>query len=537
MKKGPLGILPAVRHTVVGPDGPPAAPSAGSIAWLALLVPVALFALLADDRRGRLALLLRHGGLLLHDLEESFGPDAQPPGPMVVFVRDPAPAGGHVPGLGLAAALVAGPALHLPVARPSGSWWRWLSCWRPGRGSRWCAASRRASWPQQNPLFVRRACSALEGGADARADRPARGARRANPTTATSATCWRPSTRRPDATTTRPRSTASCCDRGRATRSRSTTSRNLEFAAGEFRRRSRATSRGSRPGPPPPWRRRSTTTCRWPTCSGSSTSRRRRRGRRPTAWTGALIQHVRRHVEVRQGRLRGGGPRASSSGRAVGASSAAARRASARKNVAGQGAAAAEAAGSLAQPGNRFAGFLALFALVVVGAVALARGARMFTMRCLKCGTPFCRRCHLGRRAGRASARSATTCSWCATACPARRATRSCSRCRRRTSGASASSASSRSSSPGAGHVYAQRTLGGLLFVLVWSARAVAGRCWPGACCPSPRPPAALTPPWGLGAGGRWCCWSVYVAANRARPDFEVVMPARRGRRAAARAA
>ena len=49
---------------------------------------------------------------------------------------------------------------------------------------------------------------------------------------------------------------------------------------------------------------------------------------------------------------------------------------------------------------------------------ALARRARMFTMRCLKCGTPFCQHCHLGRWPRRACARSATTCSWCATACP-----------------------------------------------------------------------------------------------------------------------
>ena len=29
-------------------------------------------------------------------------------------------------------------------------------------------------------------------------------------------------------------------------------------------------------------------------------------------------------------------------------------------------------------------------------ALSFWRGRKTFTMRCLKCGTPFCRRCHLG---------------------------------------------------------------------------------------------------------------------------------------------
>ena len=46
-------------------------------------------------------------------------------------------------------------------------------------------------------------------------------------------------------------------------------------------------------------------------------------------------------------------------------------------------------------PESPDAAYLAVFAAVVV-AIWRWRGPRMFTMRCIKCGTPFCRRCHLG---------------------------------------------------------------------------------------------------------------------------------------------
>ena len=51
----------------------------------ALLLPVALLALLASLGVTSLALLLRHGALLRHDLEESFGPERSPVVTMGVF--------------------------------------------------------------------------------------------------------------------------------------------------------------------------------------------------------------------------------------------------------------------------------------------------------------------------------------------------------------------------------------------------------------------------------------------------------------------
>src|SRR5262245_7602253 len=43
---------------------------------------------------------------------------------------------------------------------------------------------------------------------------------------------------------------------------------------------------------------------------------------------------------------------------------------------------------------SQFTAFLAVFA-VIVFALSQWRSNKMFTMRCLKCDTPFCKRCHL----------------------------------------------------------------------------------------------------------------------------------------------
>src|SRR6185503_3654798 len=80
--------------------------------------------------------------------------------------------------------------------------------------------------------------------------------------------------------------------------------------------------------------------------------------------------------------------------------------------------------------------------------------------------------------------------------------------------------------SPGAGHVYARRVLSGLAFVAVWAAllslALVAGLLMPITDAPS-----MLAPSWGWLAGGL-VMLAVYIAANRARPDFEIYIPAGR---------
>ena len=79
---------------------------------------------------------------------------------------------------------------------------------------------------------------------------------------------------------------------------------------------------------------------------------------------------------------------------------------------------------------------------------------------------------------------------------------------------------------PGAGHVYAQKTLGGVLLLLVWSAVLAVGLL-AGRVLPVTEASRALSPAWGLWAGAL-VLLAVYVVANRARPDFEVLLPARR---------
>ena len=80
---------------------------------------------------------------------------------------------------------------------------------------------------------------------------------------------------------------------------------------------------------------------------------------------------------------------------------------------------------------------------------------------------------------------------------------------------------------PGAGHVYAQKTFLGLLFVFLWSL-ILAAALLAGTVLPVTEASGALTNPWGLWVAGVLLLL-IYVVANRARPDFEVMsMPARR---------
>ena len=70
------------------------------------------------------------------------------------------------------------------------------------------------------------------------------------------------------------------------------------------------------------------------------------------------------------------------------------------RNVAAGRAAAGAAAGRSPAPcANRFAAFVAVFALVAF-LVGRWRGPKAFTLHCGRCGTAFCRYCHLGQVSG-----------------------------------------------------------------------------------------------------------------------------------------
>jgi hypothetical protein len=79
---------------------------------------------------------------------------------------------------------------------------------------------------------------------------------------------------------------------------------------------------------------------------------------------------------------------------------------------------------------------------------------------------------------------------------------------------------------PGAGHLYANKPLVGLPLVFLWSAvlciAVVTHRL-----LPLTEAASALRPPWALALGGL-VLLVLYVAANRARPDFDVRVTARR---------
>lgn len=195
-----------------------------------------------------------------------------------------------------------------------------------------------------------------------------------------------------------------------------------------------------------------------------------------------------------------------------------------RENVAGSGAGPGSLATVMAELPNRFAAALVVFGLTIL-LLSRWRGARAFTMRCVKCGTPFCRRCHIGPA-------SSGLCTQChhlfvvrdGVSGPARN--QKLLEVQKEDGKRELVFRILSLISPGAGHVYARRVLSGLFFILGWAAllslAAVAGLLLPFTDAPS-----MLALSWGWAVGGL-VMLAIYVAANRARPDFEYYIPAGR---------
>jgi len=196
------------------------------------------------------------------------------------------------------------------------------------------------------------------------------------------------------------------------------------------------------------------------------------------------------------------------------------------KNVAGKPASAGALAGIALRP-SRFAAFAVVFAVVALG-LWRWRGPKMFTMRCLKCGTPFCKHCHLG-------ASAAGLCTQCYHLFVVRDGVSGPARNQKLLEVQKEDERRERVFrimsllSPGAGHVYAQKTLAGVGFGVVWylvlATALLAGRVFPVTEAPGP-----LLQRWGLGLSAV-VLLATYVAANRARPDFEVNLPSPRSAR------
>jgi tetratricopeptide (TPR) repeat protein len=196
----------------------------------------------------------------------------------------------------------------------------------------------------------------------------------------------------------------------------------------------------------------------------------------------------------------------------------------ARKNLAG--AKAADLIHSLG-PGdflNRFSAFICLAFVVVLG-ISQWRGKRMFTMRCPKCGTPFCKRCHLG-------AATSGLCTQCYHLFVVRDGVSGPARNQKLLEVQKEDERRERLFralsllSPGAGHVYAQSVALGAVLLLAWywvlALLLLAGRV-----VPVTEAPEGLLPRWPLFVAGL-ALLLIYVAANRARPDFDVAVPVRR---------
>lgn len=516
MKKGPLGILPAVGDTISGLTA--RVPTImGQHRLLALLVPVVLFSMLVTLAVASLALVLRHGVLLRHDLEEFFGPDRNPLVTMVTFVAIlllPAltfQGYGWLPFWWLAVLflyfsiterILVGLALLLGVA---------VGPVVRGLESRIMAA--------QNPLFVA-GVQALEGSADARSTRLLERARERytedRDLAYLLAAHYRKSGRYEDAASVY----------GELLRAQPSDPialnnlANLSFAAGEFPAAIPRYQQGIAAGPSAAvaatlYYNMSLAYLQkfdpQPANEARSQALRLDPGliqQYDATWKYEIKnENAVVDLNLSSDELWGKFQRL--------------REGVARQNVLGKGGSEPLSWGAGI---NRFLGFVAVFAVVVI-AMWRWRGARMFTMRCVKCGTPFCRRCHLG-------AAWEGLCTQChhlfvvrdGVSGPARN--QKLLEVQREDEKRERIFRALSLVFPGSGHVYAHRTLSGLLFILVWSvvlSLALLG----GRLLPYTEAASRVTTPWGLILGAL-VLLAVYIAANRARPDFEILMPAGR---------
>jgi tetratricopeptide (TPR) repeat protein len=521
VKKGPLGLVPAVKDTLAGTMARLRTARGGHYLF-ALVVPIALLALLATTIVFGLATLLRYGSLLRHDFEESFGPGRQSLA------------------LGLTAII-----LLLPAMLFQG--WAWLPLWwlamlfiYMGWAERIVAlallvlcvlsaplvkAMESRLLTQQNPLYWA-SLGALENGPDTRAIAQLEEARRARSDdrdlTYLLGAEYKKAGRYDDASAlyrealgTQPRSSVDAIALNNLA--------NLEFAEGEFPAAIARYKQGIESGPPTPVA--------------------------TTFYYNLSLAHLQRfeyqpaqEARSQADRLDGSLVHAYDSlwkydkgdyavvdlglsPEEVWAKYAGAPQGIVQANVAGKGAAAGTGQPLVRTLANR----LSVFPLVALLAVAILRkwrGGKAFTMRCLKCGTPFCRRCHLGQVAG-------GLCSQCHHLFLVRDGVSGPARNRKLLEVQKEEARRDRVFRvlsllvPGAGHLYANRAPVGILLVFAWSAVIVAALLT-GRVLPLTEASGQLSKPWGLGVGAL-VLLVVYILANRSKPEFESVMlPIRR---------
>jgi tetratricopeptide (TPR) repeat protein len=193
-----------------------------------------------------------------------------------------------------------------------------------------------------------------------------------------------------------------------------------------------------------------------------------------------------------------------------------------KKNLAGRGANPLGSINLASSVLNRFTGFVVLFGIVILG-MARWRGDNSYTARCPKCGTPFCKKCQL-------AASASGLCTQCHHLFVVRDGVSGPARNRKIQEVQDEEHRRSRVFRvlslllPGAGQIYGQATLVGLALNLVWFT-AIALLVLEGRVVPLTETPAPLAGYWGTGFL-LFVMLVVYVLANRLRPGFEFVIPA-----------
>jgi tetratricopeptide (TPR) repeat protein len=193
------------------------------------------------------------------------------------------------------------------------------------------------------------------------------------------------------------------------------------------------------------------------------------------------------------------------------------------RNVAGTGAKAASRAGALVVSLlNRFTASLAVLALCAL-LVRRWRGPKAFTLHCGRCGTPFCRLCHLGQVSG-------GLCSQCYHLFVVRDGVSGPARNRKMGEVQGAEGRRDRVFrvlsvlSPGTGQIYGGWALRGAVLVAAWY--GILGLLAAGRVVPLTEVPWRLSPPW-LPAAAVLALLVVWGIANRFRPERESGLPAR----------
>jgi tetratricopeptide (TPR) repeat protein len=195
-----------------------------------------------------------------------------------------------------------------------------------------------------------------------------------------------------------------------------------------------------------------------------------------------------------------------------------------KKNLAGKTLPAAGFERWLPAMRNRFSGFVALF-IVLALAISRVRGPKMFTMHCLKCGTPFCRHCHLGTA-------TEGLCTQCHHLFMVRDGVSGPARNQKLLEVQKEDARRARIFrllsilSPGAGQVYAQRVLIGFLLVALWYG-VIALTLVGGRVLPFTEVSGTVAKPWDLAVAATLLL-IIFITANRLAPGFDLLAIARR---------